>query len=89
MCKMQIETVQKIYSELKSYNQNFEYRERLINISIAVKMMIYPKHMIVNKSCHDIYYLDNQMCQSKSNDYLMSEKDHKSFQFYAKIEGTH
>lgn len=76
MCQMHIQTVPKIYSQLKAYNQNFEYRERLINISIAVKMMIYPKHMIVNKTEHDIYYLDGQKCKAKSNDYLMSDIEH-------------
>jgi hypothetical protein len=54
---MQVEIVKKIYSELAAYNHNFDFRERLIDMGIAVKMMIYPKYMIVNKTDFDIYYL--------------------------------
>ena len=73
ICQMQIEIVKKLYSELKNYNQNFDFRERLIDIGIAVKMMIYPKHMIVNKSEYDIFYLSGKKVKSKYNDFLMSE----------------
>ena len=35
VCQMKIEMVKKIYSELKAYNQNFDFRERLIDIGTA------------------------------------------------------
>jgi hypothetical protein len=40
----------------KSYSENFLYRERLIDISIAKKIMIYPKYMIVNKTEKPLTY---------------------------------
>lgn len=84
VCQMQIETVKKLYNELKAYNQNFDYRERLIDVGIAVKMMIYPKYMIVNKTEYDIYYLSGKKVKSKQNDFLMSDMDHKTLNFYVK-----
>jgi hypothetical protein len=53
---MQMETVKKIYQDLKAYNNNFEYREMIIDKSIAVKIMLYPKYMIINKTGYDIFY---------------------------------
>lgn len=84
VCQMQIETVKKLYNELRAYNQNFDYRERLIDVGIAVKMMIYPKFMIVNKTEYDIYYLSGKKVKSKTNDFLMSDMDHKTLSFYVK-----
>ena len=45
-----VETVRKIFSSLTNYNQSFDFRTRLIDIGIAVKMMIYPKYILVNKT---------------------------------------
>ena len=56
MCQIQVEQVKNIFTDLKSYNENFKYRERLIDISMAMKIMIYPKYMIVNKTNHDLLY---------------------------------
>ena len=43
----------------KSYSENFVYRDRLIDISIAKKIMIYPKYMIVNKTERPLIYNQN------------------------------
>jgi len=69
-----METVKKIYSDLKQYGQNFEFRHKLIDISIAVKVMIYPAYMLVNKTNLDIFYGADSMVQAKTNDFLMGPK---------------
>ena len=54
---MTIETVKKIYNkEVEGYSENFEQRERLIDISVAIKKMIYPDYMIVNRTEKPINY---------------------------------
>jgi len=44
---------------LENYG-SLESRERLIDISIARKLMIYPLFMVVNKSNKDIYYYNKK-----------------------------
>ena len=69
---MTIETVKKHYNkEIKTYNENFNQRELLIDISIAVKKMIYPDFMIVNKTKQKIQYHGLKMARW-SNDFLMT-----------------
>ena len=47
-------------------------------------MMIYPKHMIVNKTDYDIYYLSGKKVKSKTNDFLMSDLEHGKLSFRCK-----
>jgi hypothetical protein len=47
---MKMETVKKVFYHLPAYNENFEEREKLIDISLSVRIMIYPKYMLVNKT---------------------------------------
>jgi len=49
-----METVRKIFTDLKAYNENFQFRERSFDRSNAVKIMLYPKYMLVNKTSRDI-----------------------------------
>ena len=63
----------------KIYSENFVYRERLIDISIAKKIMIYPKYMIVNKTEKYIIYNQKenqrQIVRSRANDFLMGKPE--------------
>jgi hypothetical protein len=43
----------------------------LIDKSIACKIMVYPKYMIVNKTIHDIIYHRDQEVKSKTNDFVI------------------
>ena len=54
--KMQVhmETVRKIFTDVRAYNENFEFRDRFFDRSNAVKIMLYPKYMIINKTTTDI-----------------------------------
>ena len=49
-----METVRKIFTDLKAYNENFQFRERIFDKSNAVKIMLYPKYIIVNKTKKDL-----------------------------------
>lgn len=67
---MTLEYVKKIFNiELESYGEKFEHRERLIDVSIAFKMMIYPDYMLVNKTNYDILYNSCKII-SRTNDFL-------------------
>jgi hypothetical protein len=46
-------------------------------MSIAVKVMIYPKYMIINKTDKDIIYNENFTILSRTNDYLMGKPEEK------------
>jgi len=76
-----METVKKLYQDMKLYNQNFASRQMLIDISIACKIMVYPKYMMINKSIHDIIYHGDQVVKSKTNDFIIGGLD----QFRMKI----
>jgi hypothetical protein len=54
--KMQVhmETVRKIFTDLRSYNENFAFRERHFDRSNSVKIMLYTKYMVVNKTSLDV-----------------------------------
>ena len=41
-CFLAMEKVSKNYQNLQSYGQNFEFRDKVIDVGIAVKIMIYP-----------------------------------------------
>lgn len=70
-----METVKKLYQDMKLYNQNFASRQMLIDISIACKIMVYPKYMMINKSIHDIIYHGDQVVKSKTNDFIIGGLD--------------
>ena len=78
-----VETVRKIFSSLSNYNQSFDFRTRLIDIGIAVKMMIYPKYILVNKTSSDIEYGESCVF-SRTNDFLMSKEEHDKMKFKVK-----
>ena len=75
VCQVEMETVKKLYQDMKLYNQNFAARKMLIDISIACKIMVYPKYMMVNKSIHDIIYHGDQVVKSKTNDFIIGGLD--------------
>ena len=52
--QVHMETVRKIFTDLKAYNENFQFRERIFDKSNAVKIMLYPKYIIVNKTKKDL-----------------------------------
>lgn len=81
---MQMETVKKIYQDLKAYNNNFEYREMIIDKSIAVKIMLYPKYMIINKTGYDIFYHADKQVKSKTNDFVVGDQEVQKMKFRAK-----
>ena len=47
----------------------------LLDISIACKIMVYPKYMMINKSEHDLIYHGDHMIMSKTNDFLIGGLD--------------
>lgn len=65
-----METQRKIFTNLRAYNENFDFRERHFDRSNAVKIMFYTKIMIVNKT-QVPFYIDEQLFGARSNDYLM------------------
>lgn len=75
---VQMETVRKVYTDLQPYRENFQFRERHFDRSSAVKIMLYPRFMVVNKSDSDIIIADEerpQTIKARSNDYLFSYDD--------------
>lgn len=86
-----MDTIKKVYSDVKAYHENFSFRTKLIDISIAVKIMIYPKFMIVNKTCHDITIRrreeKRQVIKQKTNDFLFEVSDSQKSRFG--VEGYH
>jgi len=81
-----VDTIKKVYSDVKAYHENFSFRTKLIDISIAVKIMMYPKFMIVNKTCHDIT-IKRQVIKQKTNDFLFDVSDSQKSKFG--VEGYH
>lgn len=67
-----METVRKIYTDLRSYNENFMFRERHFDRSSAVKIMLYPRFMVVNKTNYTIECQD-QKIPACSCDFLLCE----------------
>ena len=47
--QVQMETVQKVYTDIKLYRENFQFRERHLDRSNAVKIMLYPRFVVINK----------------------------------------
>ena len=79
LCQMTIETVKKLYNkENESYSENFEQRARLIDISLAIKQMIYPDYMIVNRTEKLIQY-HGVTVQPRQNDFLLTAPDMAEF----------
>lgn len=75
LCQMTIETVKKIYNkEVEGYSENFGQRERLIDVSIAIKKMIYPDYMVVNKTEKLISY-HGVAVDPRCNDFLMTSPE--------------
>lgn len=66
-----METVRKIFTDIRAYNENFEFRDRFFDRSNSVKIMLYPKYMVVNKTSTDIK-INKQSINALSNDYLMA-----------------
>ena len=52
--RVQMETQRKIFTDLRAYNENFDFRDRHFDRSNAVKIMLYTNYMIVNKTEIDI-----------------------------------
>ena len=67
-----METVRKIFQDLKAYYENFQFRDCHFDRSNAVKIMLYPKYMLVNKSDEAIICAA-QVIPARSNDYLMCD----------------
>jgi hypothetical protein len=65
-----METVPRRFTNMEAYGENFQFRDLHINRSNSVKIMLYAKYMIVNKTESDIICKD-QVIKSQSNDYLM------------------
>lgn len=61
-------------------------REMLVDKSIACKIMIYPKYMIVNKTMDDIIYNYNRnyFVKSKTNDFMFGEHEVEKMSFKVK-----
>lgn len=75
LCQLTIETVKKIYNkDVEGYSENFGTRERLLDISIAVKKMIYPDYMVVNKTEKLIQY-HGVAINPRCNDFLLTDPD--------------
>lgn len=75
---VQMETVRKVYTELEQYRENFQFRERHFDRSSSVKIMLYPRFMVVNKCDQDIMITDEerpQIIKARTNDYLFSYDD--------------
>lgn len=71
---MQMDFTKKAYADIKAYDENFEFRERIIDVSLAVKILIYPNCFIVNKTAHEVL-MPGQSIPSKSNDFLTATID--------------
>ena len=72
---MTIETVKKIYNkEVEGYSENFGKRDRVIDISFAIKKMIYPDYMIVNRTEKPINYHGVTLAP-RCNDFLLTSSE--------------
>lgn len=49
-----METVPRRFTNIEAYGENFQFRDLHINKSNSVKIMLYAKYMIVNKTESDI-----------------------------------
>jgi hypothetical protein len=49
-----METARKIFTDIRAYGENFDFRDRHFDRSNAVKIMLYPNYMFVNKTDTDI-----------------------------------
>jgi len=95
--QVQMETVQKVYTDIKLYRENFQFRERHLDRSNAVKIMLYPRFVVINKSDSDIIIVDEkrpQVIKARSNDYLFKhlaeqkdEKGRKMCKINLEVEG--
>ncbi len=88
-----METVKNIFTDQVNYNGNFQYRDMHFNKSCAVKIMLYARFMIVNKTKRD-QICDKQIIKSKENDYLMydlskqyNKNGKKSYKIKFRVEG--
>ena len=91
--QVHMETVRKIFTDLKAYNENFQFRERIFDKSNAVKIMLYPKYIIVNKTKKDLI-CEGQVILGRTNDYLMydlsqqrDEKGRKTYKIRFEVAG--
>lgn len=71
-----MEQMKHTYTDLKAYHENFIFREKLIDVSKAIKIMIFPEFLIANKTQQDIYIHD-QLIHSKTNAYLQNPGEEK------------
>jgi hypothetical protein len=71
--KMQVhmETVRKIFTDIRAYNENFAFRERHFDRSNSVKIMLYAKYMVVNKTGTDVN-INKQTIKARCKDFLMA-----------------
>jgi hypothetical protein len=88
-----METARKIFTDLRSYGENFAFRERHFDRSNAVKIMLYTNFMFVNKTGTDLI-VSEQVIGKCSNDYLMAiipyideQTKKKSWSIYLEVEG--
>jgi hypothetical protein len=51
---MEMESVKKIFTNIKAYHENFIFRERLFDISNAKRIIMYPRYIVVNKTKKDL-----------------------------------
>ena len=70
--QVHMETVRKIYTDIKDYGENFQFRERVFDRSNAVKIMMYPRYVLVNKTKKNVI-IEGQVIKSLQNDYLMTD----------------
>lgn len=96
--QVQMEPVRKVYTDIELYRENFQFRERHFDRSNAVKIMMYPRFVVVNKSDSDIIIVDAkrpQVIKARSNDYLFKylverkkeEQGRKTCEINLEVEG--
>lgn len=54
MKRLEMEYRNAYYLELPTYDENFEFRSRKLDISLAAHLMIFPRFMVVNKTAMPI-----------------------------------
>ena len=71
-----METSKQIYTKIEAYVENIDFRDRMVmDVSISVKIMLYPKYILVNKTNFDMMYQDDYEILKQTNDFLMSNLD--------------
>lgn len=59
--------------------ENFEMRERMLEVAATCQIMVYPKHMIVNKTSMRLVLEESsgagQIVRPLSNDYIQTHRE--------------